>query len=85
MKYLFLAFLLAGCSTTVPVAQKFPEAPSILQQPCKQLEQASPSATVSEFAKVVVNNYTEYYQCANIVDGWQEWYKNQKKIFEELK
>lgn len=84
MKYLFLALLLAGC-TTVPVVQKFPEAPNILQQPCKHLEQANPNATVSEFAKVVVNNYTEYYQCANIVDGWQEWYKNQKKIFEELK
>ena len=84
MKYLFLALLLAGC-TTVPVAQKFPEAPSVLQQPCKTLEQVESTATMSDFAKVVVRNYTEYYQCANIVDGWQEWYKNQKKIFEELK
>ena len=84
MKYLFIVLLLAGC-TTVPVTQKFPEAPEVLQQFCKPLEQASISATVSEFAKVVVHNYTEYYQCANIVDGWQEWYKNQKKIFEELK
>lgn len=84
MKYLFIVLLLAGC-TTVPVTQKFPEAPEVLQQSCKPLEQASTSATVSEFAKVVVHNYTEYYQCANIVDGWQEWYKNQKKIFEELK
>jgi hypothetical protein len=85
MKYLLvIALLLSGC-TTVPVTQKFPEAPSIIQQSCKPLEQVGNSATISEFAKVVVNNYTEYYQCSTLVDAWQEWYKNQKKIFEELK
>lgn len=84
MKYLFIALLLAGC-TTVPVTQKFPDAPDILQQSCKSLEQVNTTATISEFAKVVVNNYTEYYQCSTLVEGWQEWYKNQKKIFEELK
>jgi len=85
MKYLLLLLLLTGCTTVVPVAQKFPEAPELLQKQCKPLDQAGPDATMSEFAKVVVRNYTEYYQCANIVEGWQDWYTKQKKIFEELK
>ena len=85
MKYLILALLLAGCSTVVPVTQKFPEAPSILQQQCKPLAQVASTATISEFAKTVANNYTEYYQCSTLVEGWQEWYTKQKKIFEELK
>ena len=85
MKYLFLALLLAGCTTTVPIAQKFPEAPDILQQSCKPLDKVTDTATLSDFARTVVHNYTEYYQCSTLVEGWQEWYKNQKKIFEELK
>ena len=31
---LSLAIVLAGCSTTVPVARKFPEAPEVLKQKC---------------------------------------------------
>ena len=40
---------------------------------------------ITEMLKTVVNNYRLYYQCSNKVDGWQEWYDKQKKIFEELK
>lgn len=85
MRYFLLLLLLTGCTTVVPVTQKFPEAPEELQQSCKPLQQVSDSATISEFAKTVANNYTEYYQCSNIVDGWKDWYFKQKKIFKELK
>jgi hypothetical protein len=33
-----LAILLAGCSTTVPVARKFPEAPQVLKEKCERLK-----------------------------------------------
>jgi hypothetical protein len=35
--------------------------------------------------KTVVENYTLYYQCSTKVEGWQEWYSEQKKIFDEVK
>lgn len=85
MKYILLVLLLAGCTTTVPVTQKFPEAPQVLLEPCKPLQEVPPTATLSEFAKTVAQNYTEYYQCSNIVDGWHDWYKQQSQIFKELK
>ena len=34
--------------------------------------------------KVVVENYVTYYNCATKVEGWQEWYTEQKKIFESV-
>jgi len=85
MKYaLVLLLLLAGC-TTVPVTAKFPEAPSILQTQCPPLKQASDTAKLSDLTKTVVENYTEYYNCSALVEGWQDWYSKQKKLFEELK
>jgi hypothetical protein len=40
---------------------------------------------LSDITKTVVENYGEYYLCAETVNGWNEWYIQQKKIFEELK
>lgn len=86
MKYLLpILFLLAGCSTTVPVTQKFPQAPQVLQQPCKPLKEVQKDSNLVELTKVVVENYTEYYMCAETVQGWLDWYTTQKRIFEELK
>lgn len=85
MKYiLVLLLLLTGC-TTVPVTAKFPEAPTILQTACPPLKQASEDAKLSDITKTVVQNYGEYYLCAETVNGWIDWYAKQKKIFEELK
>ena len=35
--------------------------------------------------KVIVHNYSLYHECATKVEGWQEWYEAQKKIFNEVK
>ena len=81
---LVLALFLTACSTAVPVKQKFPEAPAKLMTKCPNLEEAAPGTTsVSDLLKVVVKNYSTYYQCAVITDGWQEWYQIQKIISEE--
>ncbi|CAB5218779.1 hypothetical protein UFOVP218_146 [uncultured Caudovirales phage] len=82
---IFLVMLVAACSTTVPVTQKFPQAPQELQQPCKPLEQVITNTTLSQLTKTVVNNYSEYHQCSSKVENWQLWYTQQKQIFEELK
>lgn len=87
MKYIILplVLLVAGCSTTVPVTAKFPNAPEILLEKCPELLTIETETTVfSELTKSVTKNYTTYHKCANTVDGWIEWYKEQKKIFESI-
>jgi hypothetical protein len=34
--------------------------------------------------KVVVENYTMYYECSTKVEGWNEWYVEQKKIMDKV-
>ena len=85
MKYLVLVLLLAGC-TTVPVARKFPEAPTQLLETCPQLKTIETETTVfSVLSRTVVSNYTAYHECATLQQGWINWYNTQKKIFEEEK
>lgn len=85
MKYLVLSLtiLLSAC-TTVPVAQKFPEAPSKLMTKCPNLKTVEgDKVSITDMLKVVVENYSTYYQCAVVTDGWQEWYQIQKNIFDK--
>lgn len=88
MKKLIIAvsvLLLVGCSTTVPVTAKFPETPKNIMQPCPQLEALKEETKLSDVAKTVTINYTQYYSCAVKVDSWIEWYEIQKRIFEGIK
>lgn len=86
MRILLLALLLAGCSTVVPVTQKFPEAPGLqATTACPQLQKLEQSPQLSQVAKIITVNYTEYYQCAVKLDAWIEWYQKQKIINEGLK
>ena len=76
---------LTGCSTVVPVTAKFPEAPAKQALiACPQLNTLQETAQLSDVAKTVVINYTEYYTCAVKMDAWIEWYQKQKIIFEGL-
>jgi hypothetical protein len=83
--FIILAFLATGCSTPVPVTAKFPEAPETLMKNCPQLEKTTEDAALSDITKTITNNYTTYYECAVKNDGWIEWYKIQKNIFESVK
>lgn len=88
MKYLIIAsmLLLGGCSTTVPVARKFPDAPPALVTPCPALNKIqNEPATIVDLHRVVVENYTSYHECSIKVDAWNEWYQTQRRIFEEVK
>jgi len=76
---------LTGCSTVVPVVAKFPEAPKELLTLCPKLKPADEKPELSELTKTIVTNYSEYHLCANRIEGWNEWYTQQKKLFEALK
>ena len=83
MKYILLVLplLLSGCFKTVPVKQKFPNAPAILLERCPQLmELPEDQNNIKNFMGIVIQNYGTYYQCAEKVQGWQEWYKENQKI-----
>lgn len=77
--------LLTGCSTVVPVTQKFPQAPSTLLQQCPALKELQQDSSLVDLTKVVVENYTKYYECSVLVEGWQDWYRRQEQIYKELK
>lgn len=84
MRYLLIALLLTGCSTTVPVAKKFPNATPELMKKCEDLKKIEgDKVSITDMLKVVVQNYSLYYECSTKVDGWQEWYTEQKKIHDE--
>ncbi len=80
-----LVVFLTACSTVVPVKQKFPEAPVSLVQKCENLMKIEgDSVSITEMLKVIVKNYTMYYECSTKVEGWNDWYTEQKKIFDSV-
>ena len=86
MKYLLIILLLAGCTTTVPVKQKFPNASPELMKKCESLKKIEgDKVAITDMLKVIVHNYSLYPECSTKVDGWQDWYNEQKKIFDNVK
>lgn len=77
--------LLSGCSTIVPVSQPFPKAPDELMQKCSALDTIDkPTILLSEFITTVTKNYGKSHSCAATVEGWIDWYTDQKKIFDQV-
>jgi hypothetical protein len=89
MKTIIVAISLlfiTGCSVTTPVKRNFPPAPEALMKQCEDLKLLSgDKVSITDMLKVVVENYRLHYECANKVEGWTEWYTEQKKIFEDVK
>jgi hypothetical protein len=85
MKYILIPLIavITGCSTTVPVSVKFPDAPQRLLQPCPALSTVKDDVKLSELTSTVADNYQTYHGCANTVNGWIDWYKTQKNIFDK--
>lgn len=85
MKYvLILCCILTGCSTVVPVTQKFPDVPESLLTRCDDLNKLNYGAKLSDVAETVTNNYSMYYKCSAKHEEFVEWYTNQKKIYESV-
>jgi hypothetical protein len=85
MRVVLLSLLLVGCSTVVPVTQKFPEAPgNVAMTACPQLQKIADDARLSDISKTITVNYGTYYECAVKTDAWIEWYEIQRRIFESV-
>ena len=85
MKLVVLAISLAltACSTLVPVAMTFPEAPGKQAMvACPNLQKLKDDARLSDVSRTVTINYSTYYECAVKTDAWIEWYEIQRRIFE---
>ncbi len=82
---LLLSFILAGCTTVVPVKSKFPEPPGKMSlEKCPNLQKLQEDAKLSDVARTVTLNYTTYYECAIKSDAGIEWYNVQKHIYENI-
>ena len=87
MKLVVLAISLAltACSTLVPVAMTFPEAPGRQAMvACPSLQKLKDDARLSDVSRTVTINYSNYYECAVKTDAWIEWYQIQRHIFESV-
>ena len=81
-----LVLCLSGCSTVVPVAAKFPDAPGRQALvACPNLQKLKDNVTLSDIGRTVTINYSAYYECAVKTDAWIEWYQVQQKIYESVK
>ena len=81
---ILLITLLAGCSTTVPVTVKFPDAPANLMEPADSLSLLEKEKIeLSDILDNTAINASKYYSLREKYNSWQKWYREQKKIFEE--
>jgi hypothetical protein len=81
-----IILLLTGCSTTVPVKRKFPEADPFMLEPAPALTTLPPDTT--DLDKLLSNsteNYGKYRELVQRYEMWKEWYKQQKELFESVK
>jgi hypothetical protein len=84
ISFVLVSLLISACAA-VPVKIKFPEVPGELQEPCPVLGQVDPKDhTLSGLLEVVTGNYALYYECKNRTNGWQQWYQEQRKIYESI-
>lgn len=82
--YLIPLLLLAGC-VTVPVKHAMPELPPELAEQCPILKKLpEDEERLTEFLKVVTENYTTYYGCSTKQESLVKWYRAQKKIHDDV-
>jgi hypothetical protein len=85
-KFILPILLLISACTTVPVTPKFPAAPESLLEPAQNLEPLNPNKReLSDLLENVAENYGRYHILELKYQSWQDWYNQQKKIFEEVK
>jgi len=83
---LIAAVALSGCSVFLPAKPKFPEPTKGLTEPCPDLKKVEgDQVAITELLRTVVENYTLYHECSIKNDGWNDWYKKQKEIYDRIK
>jgi len=81
--------LLSGCAIFtkfLPAKPKFPEPIKELTEPCPDLKKIEgDKVAITDLLRTVVENYGLYHECSLKNEGWNEWYKEQKKIYNKIK
>lgn len=84
---LLTVMFISGCGLfqkPIPMAPKWPDAVPELREKCPDLATIEgDKVAITELLKTVVNNYKLYYECSIKNEGWNKWYDEQKKIYEE--
>ena len=83
---LIFTLLLTGC-TTVPVKIPFPTVPPQLMEPAGSLKLLDKNKEI-QLSDIIENTNTNagsYYELKEKLSAWQQWYVEQKKIFENIK
>jgi hypothetical protein len=83
-----VAAVIAGCGFNKPILMmpEFPTPIKELTEKCNELKLIDgDQVAITDMLKTIVHNYTLYHQCSLKVDGWNEWYTEQKKIYDELR
>jgi hypothetical protein len=76
--------LLTGCVAT-PIDREFPAVPAGLTTACAALADVPATDKLSVVLTTVTQNYAQYRECSIRVDAWNQWYNEQKKIFDSVK
>lgn len=83
-KILYLIIFISGC-TTVPVTYKFPSAPVELLEPAEDLSKLeTPDPELSDILDNVNTNYGKYFILKQRYQSWQNWYQQQKSIYDSI-
>ncbi len=77
--FLVLLIFLSGCST-IGLVPKFPDVPETLTEPCSELIIVKDNSQMSDLLKTVTENYSNYHECREKVNSWNDWYKQQKQL-----
>lgn len=89
---LFTVLIISGCGLMQPklvsVKPQWPE--PYVDDKTKQMAQCEElmkieNRDMQSVFNVLVNNYKLYYQCSTHVEGWNEWYRRQKDIYDKVK
>ena len=58
---------------------------NVLAKSSGSIDEGASDVKISELVRTVTENYGLYYQTREQVIGWQMWYSEQKKVFENVK
>ena len=65
---------------------QWPEAPPNLMEPASNLDSLpEDKKSLTDLIQNANENYGKYYQLKEKYEGWQDWYKSQKQIYESIK
>ena len=78
--------MLAACGEkVVPVTVKWPEAPpSLMKEPADLIPVTATKPQLSDILENANQNYSQYRVLQRQIKDWQDWYAQQKSIFESV-